>query len=193
VIGYLIPTITIYYPFADVETTMAAVAFWQITPFVVNILWLLFSFRVGNPDSSNTGNAKNDAPYLKRIYATTFATSVLSHFFTLYLCFSRYVSFTYIFLPREYQGMSFENAMNFIFQVDFWIIFLATMVWCFQAVWDIKRLGFMNVGLLKAAVSIGLGAVVVGPGAVLSAVWWWREEKIRVDDKKEKGKGKLAN
>ena len=60
------------------------------------------------------------------------------------------------------------------------------MVWCVQAIWDLSLMGKTSWGVLEGSLAVALGSVVLGPGAVLSLVWWWKEGKIvGVDEKKK--------
>ncbi len=62
-----------------------------------------------------------------------------------------------------------------IFQVDFWIISAASLVWAYLAVWDLKRIGKTDVSLIQTTAAILLGSIVVGPAAAVTGVWYWRE------------------
>ena len=74
--------------------------------------------------------------------------------------------------------MTMVQGMHLIFQVDYWIIFGASLVWAFQAVYDLKRLGRTDVSLWATAGLMVGGTLLNGPGTVITAVWWWREGKL---------------
>jgi hypothetical protein len=44
-----------------------------------------------------------------------------------------------------------------------------------MAVWDLKRVGRTTVNVRRVTALIALGHAIIGPGAAMSAVRWWRE------------------
>ena len=91
-----------------------------------------------------------------------------------------------IFVPQQARGrLGLTEALQFIFQIDWWIIFGASMIWCVQAIWDLNAMGKMKMGPLQGALCVVVGAVVIGPGATLVLVWELREERL-VDSWKSK-------
>lgn len=173
ILGYLLPTALMYYPFANIEHTMLATAFWQPSPVLVNITWFIlsrFASSVGSP-----------TPHLKAAIAIVGLIAAAGHVGTLYACISdRYPSVTLssIFLPTVGSSPSFEAATHFIFQIDYAVIFAATSVWCAQTfAEDRARAGKKQGSALVDAVNVLLSTAVVGPGATLAWVWYGRQGK----------------
>ncbi|KIW73136.1 hypothetical protein PV04_01277 [Phialophora macrospora] len=197
VIGYLIPTALIFLPYSapDMWTTQAVVAFWQASPWYVDILICVFSklYSGGSTTASSSQNRNSDIPYLSRIFLTSFLVTGILHLFIVYLVvFSPdpQHSFSHMFLgPILYPSTqtSMVQGMHGIFLADFWIIFASSLVWAYLAIWDLKRVRLADVNLWTAGLLVVVGSVAVGPGALLTAVWYWRETRlIKVEKEKER-------
>ncbi|KAK2808447.1 hypothetical protein FQN50_004655 [Emmonsiellopsis sp. PD_5] len=179
VLGYLIPTLLLFTPYSNPRTGATMVLFWQFSPIYVNILLSIFSrinATLSPNDDHKTPTAANpltDIPHLKRVYMFSVIVSTATHIFTVV----RPISLAAIFIPYTgpSQHVSFAEGIRSMWIVDFWVYFLATLVWAVVAVWDMKRVGMAGTNLAKAVAVIVLGAVVVGPAATTVGVWWWRE------------------
>ncbi|OAL40095.1 hypothetical protein AYO20_00513 [Fonsecaea nubica] len=134
----------------------------------------------------------DDVKYLNRVYLVSFAVAALSHVAVAVTCLvssDPEHSFQHMFLPpssstsssstmaeSDTQQLSLVQGMHAIFQADYWIIFVASLVWAYLAIWDLKRLGLTrDVNLATALLAMLLGCVLVGPAATVAMVWWWRE------------------
>lgn len=186
-LGYLVPTILMFWPFADPDTVQALIAFWQPSPVYVNVLLILFStlYNLIWPDDHSTFRASAeppDMPQLKKLYFVAFGLSLLLHFgtvFTVILSADPELTFGSIFLlPQLSPSMSLTGGLKLIWLVDFWVWAIATMCWCWLSVWDLTRVGLTTVSVAKAGAAIILGSIVLGPGATMTACWYWREQAM---------------
>lgn len=187
--GYMLPTVVMFLPF-DLDITQGFIAFWQITPLVVNML----SFNPAADHSGTSAAAGNASPpqadmkHLKNLYIISFAVSALAHISTLFVCFSSsdpQLSFTNaILLVPVSDHMSMSQALHYIFQVDFWIIFTAAVAGAYLAIWDLKRIGKTDISLFKTAANMALAVVLVGPGATVAGAWYIRERILARKEKK---------
>jgi hypothetical protein len=169
-LGYLLPTAAMYYPFSNVDHTMLASAIWQPSPILVNLLWAFFS--------SMSSSTKGGQDYIRVTLIASAILSTFSHIATTYICYtSSDLTYGSVFLPIDNGSLSFESAIHYIFQVDFLFVQIATTVWCFQSLVNVNAStpGIRPISPARAACFIVGGAVAVGPAATLSAVWYWRE------------------
>ncbi len=169
-----------YVPFGNINWSMIATAIWQPSPIMVNILWTFMSALISN---GNEATKPKSTAHVKTALVVTGLVTAIGHLSALYLCTARIypdVTFTSIFVPIQRTIMPFEDATHFIFQIDYAIIFIATTIWCFQSISDVER--FINGGGFpeswKTLTTVLSAAVIVGPAATLSAVWYWRENKL---------------
>jgi hypothetical protein len=171
-LGLLLPTAMMFYPFSNIDHTMLATAFWQPSPIYVNILWIIFATF-----TSGQGSAKQS---IRTAYILSGLISLVSHQTTVFLCLiSPELSLSAIFLPQQRANMSFDSAIHFFFQIDYLIIFISTTIWAFQNIMDVKRVtGGGTTGGVSTVLGLVVGAIAIGPAATLSAVWYWREERI---------------
>ncbi|KAI0206720.1 hypothetical protein F4808DRAFT_4480 [Astrocystis sublimbata] len=185
-VGYLLPTLAMYYPFFPPSVTQFLVFLWQPSPGFVNILLFTGSLCISAVSSSSAQAPKTaDVKHLKRIYLVAGLVCAINHLVTLYVCATSthpQLSFTYVFLPdRSTMEASTTAGLHYIFQIDWWGCFLPTLLWAWISVSDVYRLllGGAGVGpLIKWAVYIVGLTVALGPGSMLAVVWYWREEKL---------------
>ncbi|KAI8940782.1 hypothetical protein NX059_002048 [Plenodomus lindquistii] len=183
---YVLPTLAMFLPGNDLDTVQNTVAFWQVTPILVNVpLWVASPF-VASAFSSNTSKNKTaDLPHLKAIYGFFFVTSVAVHWYTIYgisVSESSAVTYASVWMPSTHKFKDdFDSGLLFIFQCDWVISALVHLIPAFIAVCDVQRLlhGSITVeGIIKAGILMLALTWLAGPGAVLAAVWYWREEKL---------------
>ncbi|OAX79561.1 hypothetical protein ACJ72_06119 [Emergomyces africanus] len=189
-LGYLLPTILLFQEYPNHRLAEAMIIIWLPAPIYVNILLKLFStiYAKVYPDSPRTPPASKpmpDIPSLKVVYVSSFSVAALIHIFTLSVVLSpRYpdLSLAKIFVPHFISGYlqfsSESEGIRALWLANFWVFWIATMVWCVLAVWDMNRIGRARVSLRVAVVIIVLGVVALGPGATIATVWYWREEKM---------------
>ncbi len=184
-VGFLLPTILIFMPWEDADTKQFFVALWQPCPLFVNALHFLFTkisaFNNLESPKKNMDDLSANVRYLKHIYLTAFIISALVHVIIVIMCLTStdpQLDLYYVFVPQQARGhLGLTEALHFILQIDWWVIFGASMIWCVQAMWDLNSMGKTSLRPLDGLVAVVLGAIVLGPGATLSLVWWWREER----------------
>ncbi|KAI1462589.1 hypothetical protein F4805DRAFT_2388 [Annulohypoxylon moriforme] len=189
VLGYLVPTVALYYGAWDIQTVQFLTAFWQPSPILVSALLLIFSFIT----SSSTTAKNGDVKYLKLVYLLAGFVSSVSHFSTIYLSLTSdnpQLSLSYIFLPnRETWKDSMALGLHYIFQVDFFGAFGSTLFWSWLVTYDTLRVqGRSSVSsLVQAVFGIGITTLVAGPGTAIMMVSNWRENMLAAV---ESGNGK---
>lgn len=196
-LGYLVPTIAMYIPFSDILMTQYMIVVWQFAPVYVNVILFLSSAISLTPSARTAGAAAaaaasselpRDIQPLKRLYSALFLVSVLYHTgttITLLLLNNnpqqQQLSFDYVFVASwERRALNSVQALHWVFQWDLYGIFGSSLLWCLLEIYDLRRLLGADevVGLLSALVFVVLGTGVLGPGAVVAAVLYWREEKL---------------
>lgn len=187
IIGYLLPTILMYLPFSDpdLSLTQILVALWQPSPLFVNLFLLTVSTALGNEPASSekaTFQPPNDIKYLNSLYIISFTVAAMAHFSTVFTCLSSAhpeisLTRTLVRVPLR-ERMAMPEALHFIFQVDFWIIFTVSLTAAYISLWDLKRMGKTDLSLINAATSMLVAVICVGPGATIAGVWYMREQMM---------------
>jgi hypothetical protein len=189
VLGYLVPTILMFLPYSDENlwTTQGMVAFWQPCPWYVNaVLWVLSNFYAASATQDNRTKAPlRDVDYLGPAYKVAILVPAVTHIGTMFVCLlsnDPQHSFSHVFIPGLVTvETNLTEALLWIFQIDFWIIFASSLAWAYLAMWDLKRTGATDVSLARAGVAILVGTIAVGPGATLAGVGYWREHAMAED------------
>lgn len=198
VIGYLLPTILIYLPFADsdLSLTQGLIALWQLSPLIVNMLLFVISAVYGINERSNSKNdddvskpLNDDIKYLDRVYLTCFIVSAVAHIGTILVCLLSthpQHSFMHALVLRPTSNqMPWGECIHYIFQIDYWVIFAAALGASYLTLWDLKTMGGKtDFSLLRAAVGMVLSVICVGPAATVAGVWYIREHAWVRKDKK---------
>lgn len=185
VIGYVVPTVLMFLPWKDPVLIQNFAALWQPSPMFVPILSSIFAviYKWISPQKdSKTPKASEepaDLPYLKRIYIITGLLGALLHFgvmFQLLTSTDPNHSLSSVFIPDfSAEKKSLGEGIRSLFMADFWGFYVASYVWCCSAVWDLKRVGRTNADVGKTSAAILLGNIILGPGATMSVVWYFRE------------------
>jgi hypothetical protein len=190
-LGYYLPSALLYYPYKHIDNTMIVTAFWQASPIYVNVLWTIFASPL---PSAKPGQDGRSARNIKVTLLVVGAISALYHWTTIHRCLTSQnpnVNLHSVFLPRQYFGMTLEDALHYIFQIDYLFMFSATSVWCLQVYLrdqggpGIKRES-ENLESSNSRRRLGWnlvlgcsGLLTVGPGAVLCVVWYIREGRLQ--------------
>lgn len=187
VIGYLVPTIAMYIPWNNIFTTQALAALWQPSPWIVNILLVMFStlYSIGGSETKvEPEGTTADVKYLQRVYLLSFAVSAISHWLTIATIFfskNPNLTFTHVFLPSKELFLATQSistlheGLHYIFQIDYWIIFGSSLIWAYLAILDTNRVAQSYVAPMQAVSVMALNTVLFGPAATVAAIWHSRE------------------
>ncbi|KAK1639452.1 hypothetical protein BDP81DRAFT_447145 [Colletotrichum phormii] len=187
---FALPTAAMYFPYSSPRLSQNLIAFWQVSPVILNAgIWLLAS-TIYKSSSSQTPETKTTTRQrttltLARLYTASALVAATSHFYTLYtLLTSTNKSLTLInvFLPlNDVSNGDVATSLFQLFQWDFWLIFGSSRLWCALVVYDVQKQLHGRVNLKKFFWYYTLTnnlSLIVGPGAVLAGVWRWREERL---------------
>ncbi|KAK6216063.1 hypothetical protein LQW54_003838 [Pestalotiopsis sp. IQ-011] len=197
VIGYLVPTVALYVPRGNLDTTQNLTALWQVAPLIPNVLLpvlapLFSSTTSASPHS--TAGAPADVRHLKRIYLIVGVVTGLTHLATLYICWTSenpQLSLSYVFLPNKGTWKdSTALGLHYIFQWDFWIIYASSILWCFVSIMDVERYvnGTLPMSYVAfSGIKLTLITLVAGPGAAMPFIWNQRENALlRIEENNQK-------
>ncbi|KAH0846650.1 hypothetical protein AYO21_08051 [Fonsecaea monophora] len=181
-IGYALPTVLMYVPWKDPSTIQIFESLWQPSPMFVPLICGVLGYicvkRYNIVQVSRKANEPfPDIPYLKSLYFVTGVLGAALHVYSLSkIFFSPDLSLASVFWPDfSAQPKDLTEGLKSLFLADFWGFHIASYAWLCMAVWDIKRMGRTTVGFGAASALIALGSLIIGPGATMSAVWYWRE------------------
>jgi hypothetical protein len=182
VLGYVVPTGLMFYPWNDVGLSQWSAAFWQAAPLYPNLFVYLVSLvGMTGPTSKNSNNYVN---HVKGLYVLTGALSVASHIALVYISTTsgnQTLSLSSVLLPDETtRMMDTAQGLLWIFQWDFLGTFSAALLWSWASVVEIRCVSGSGqpAASLVAATGLGMATILGGPGAALSVVWYWRETKM---------------
>jgi hypothetical protein len=181
-IGYTFPTILMFSPWSDPYSVQNFEALWQFSPMLVPLLCNIFGgfYSRNNNHGQTPRKAKQafpDLPHLKKLYVVSGLLGLSLHVYCIAkIVTSSDLSLTSVFWPDfTAQPKTLGEGLRALFLADFWGFEAATYGWLCMAVWDVKRVGRTRVDIRKASALIAVASLIVGPGAAMSAVWYWRE------------------
>ncbi|KAM0187494.1 hypothetical protein ACHAPI_011129 [Fusarium lateritium] len=190
VIGYVLPTILMFVPWKSDITAQYWETFWQPSPLFVPILTTVFGTlcRWMNPIkpadklSPLAKDEPTDVGYLKQVYVAMGILGLLLHWYVAVNILSdERLSFAGVFVPdMTTSPMPLYQTFHNVFLFDFWGFFAASYVWCVSAVWDLKRVGRTSANPGHSALVIAAANLLLGPGAAMCAVWYWRENRMAI-------------
>ena len=76
------------------------------------------------------------------------------------------------------------QGLRYIFQVDFWFFFTACVIGAYLALWDLKKMGKVDMSQSNIIVRMAIALVCIGPGATVAGVWHIREQIMSEKDEK---------
>lgn len=183
--GYTLPTILMFLPWKDAHTVQDFEALWQVCPMFVplicNALGYCYARRHNlRPIIPTAKQAFPDVAHLKRLYFISGTLGLILHVYCLVkISLSSGMSLGSVFWPDlSAQPKTLGEGLRAVFLTDFWGFHVATYVWLCMAVWDVKRMGRTVNDIGKASILIALSSFIIGPGATMSAVWYWRESAL---------------
>ncbi|KAJ1326689.1 hypothetical protein MN608_08136 [Microdochium nivale] len=157
--------------------------------------------RAGGPPRENVPGGDISPPddvfYLKTYYFMVGMLCFVVHAYVLYQIQTNgyaelvdgpgTITFASVFLPsRDLWKSSLAAGLHYGFQWDAIGIFATTLTWSCVKTWDIQRAtaatfpkGVVSgTALVRSAALITLANTIVGPGATLMAIWYWRENRL---------------
>lgn len=195
VLGYLLPTIAVYLPSSDPNLVwkQKLIAFWQITPFIVNILLLALGTLFASTDASPEQAAQTAQTNISRIYTVCFIASALTHVGMFYAKSVWSLSFTQIFLPRDYMlDAGVADPLHYVFQIDYVGIFASGLMMAFVSLWFLNSTGHAQSGGstawfltgsptssgVRIVLGLTIGSVLFGPAATIALTSLVREKVL---------------
>ena len=182
-IGYVIPTVAIYLPGLTADTRQVLVAVWQPAPLYVNLLWELFARFLPSTDIERPKEEFSDPTYwIKCLHSSAIFTSMIFHWIMVFNCIfssNQEVTFLNVLIPQGRDQYKMGEALLFIFQVDFWIIIVAGLLWAYISVGDLFELSMTNIDAATGGLLMFFIMNLLGPGAAISLVCIWREDRLR--------------
>jgi len=89
------------------------------------------------------------------------------------------ITFSGVLVPIRQADYTMSEVLHFIFKVDFWLIIIPALLFCYVAVWDLNELGMTKIEVGSGLRIIGICTLALGPGAALSMTCIWREDRMR--------------
>lgn len=184
-LGYALPTTLMFLPWKGSFTIQNFEALWQPSPMFVPLICSALGYCLTRKYNLKQVSRKAsetfpDIPHLKKLYVVSGALGIVLHIYCLAkILSSPDISMGSVFWPDfAAQPKEFGEALRSIFLADFWGFHLATYAWLCMAAWDLKRMGRTTADIGKVSALIALGTIAMGPGATMSAVWYWREQAL---------------
>ncbi|KAI8933146.1 hypothetical protein NX059_009787 [Plenodomus lindquistii] len=184
-VGYVLPTLLMFAPILPANVKQHLILLWQFA--VVGVSVLVKTISQGGKGSVFDIYTLGDVPHLVAAYKTTFAFSLLYHavFVAVVASGSDESGLSFVrLLEPTYNHMELDptsrQAMMFTFlKWDFTFAALSCLLYGLYAVYELRFKGLVTTKLaLTACIAFVSAQVVVGPGAAIVGLWWWREMRL---------------
>ncbi|KAF4468206.1 FAD-binding domain containing [Fusarium albosuccineum] len=184
-LGYALPTVLTFVPWGDLDQVQTLASAWQFSPMLVPFLTWSFGSLLGpkaGASQSKDGQLVADVPPLRQLYVVIGCLGCILHWYTIvqialvpepWQVFKSFCSPNSWTVPAD-----LEEGLAGFFCADLWGYCLTSYVWCVSAIWDLKRVGRTRVGILRAAITIMIAYIFLGPGAAIAGVWSFREDAM---------------
>ncbi|KAK5662488.1 hypothetical protein OQA88_8400 [Cercophora sp. LCS_1] len=197
VVGYVVPTVLMYYPWqdrTDIPRLEVLNAIWQVSPLVPNLLVRLFASR--DDTAPSVEQRKSAHKYVLSVHVVSGLFCAASHAWFVYSVLTSMnpnVSFASVLIPGGVSDAKADDASGllWIFQWDLWGIFVSGLLWSFVGGVDVLRVegAALSAGrVLKWTFWIGALSFIAGPGAAISAAWYWIESSMFGLEERKRGK-----
>ncbi|KAF1850137.1 FAD/NAD(P)-binding domain-containing protein [Cucurbitaria berberidis CBS 394.84] len=184
VLGYVAPMLLMFIP-TTISHFQGSAVMWQFAAISISFLVFAFSKSLAPGKQGSSDSYSSDAPHLLKAYKASFLFSLLYHFFTIsYVLCSRdpAISFSRLIFAAHNSPGSWNDSREGIFSFmkqELLFSALAMALYGMYNIFDLRRRGLITT---DEAVSVSVkflgGQLVLGPGAALVGLWWWREKKI---------------
>ncbi|KAJ5112244.1 hypothetical protein N7532_000289 [Penicillium argentinense] len=184
IVGYIVPTVLLFFPFNNPETRQGIIAFWQPAPVLVSCFTYVFAGieeATKKASGCKKSTSENSISHLRTIYQTTGVIAACVHLSVVTGCLiSGDLSLTRLFIPRDSFGQvgRLVDGVLIFFQNDFLLVTVASFLWSLVNISDLYRSGLSNVNWRTGVCALFAGFVFIGPGATVAALWFLREEAI---------------
>jgi hypothetical protein len=184
-LGYVLPTALIFVPGVPSSLKQNLVVQWLFAAVLVSILLLGFAKFYAQDDVESDFDiySSKDVPHLIKAYKSMFAFSIAYHVVILAFVFAvgqPTLSSHHLFSPTyncsENLFGSQEAAIFKFFRTDFLYAFLGVVLHGLYSIYELRYDGLVTTEQALRACCIFIPAqLVVGPGATIISLWWWRE------------------
>ncbi|KAL2075500.1 hypothetical protein VTL71DRAFT_443 [Oculimacula yallundae] len=179
VLSYVVPTLAMFFMPGQANRQWINGVVWQFFPISGAILQrILPKFVKDTTQRDRISNPRADLPYLRAAYGFSAAVGALTY---LSLHVASPIPLTKVFfsnLGNPSAALPLIEGVVKALRYDQICAFSATAMWTILSFKDLKKSGKLQAGWGKI---LGLFAgmnLIVGPGAALSVMWAWREERL---------------
>jgi hypothetical protein len=156
------------------DAVRASTSFWRASIPVLVAFHTYAAKRLSefwNPPDAFDMYKNEDVKPLRDAFRTSFLLTTIAHV-------------TLFFFPPDLLNKISESSSSLqeyysvmlLKDGDFALFALATALWCLYSVYELRRNGWATTKqALIAALAVIVGQVLVGPAAVYSGLWYWRE------------------
>ncbi|KAL5328898.1 hypothetical protein ACEPPN_002407 [Leptodophora sp. 'Broadleaf-Isolate-01'] len=179
VLSYIVPTVTMFFVSGLANRQWINGIFWQ--PFLVYgaiLQRILPLFVKDTTQRDRVSNPEADIPYLRAAYGFSAAVGTLAY---LYLHVASPISLSKIFfsnLGNPSAALPLIEGSVKALRYDQICAFSATTIWTLLSFKDLKKAGKLQAGWGRILGVFAAMNVVAGPGAALTVMWAWREERL---------------
>ncbi|KAI8937268.1 hypothetical protein NX059_006476 [Plenodomus lindquistii] len=190
-VGHVLPTILMFIPGLAPVVKNDVILLWQFSALLITILIYLFA---DTSDETSDRHSLDYLPHLIRSYKMVFGFATAYHWLAGLFVFilgdqDPTLALDRLVLPLvDLPGTdpTSSPATGFIFiKYDAFFAFIGLIPYGLYSVYELRSQGLVTSKQACVACGVYLGSqVVVGPGAAIVGLWWWRENCMAVTNTK---------
>lgn len=172
-LGYLVPSLLMFTSVLPSHVRQWMAILWMFAPVHVVILQRVFARAYFQRIHAS----------VRSLYTYSFLICAGVHWWVILSCINTtQTSLLDVFAFKKGSDLSVEESNHNMFLWDFYITFDAGLLWAFASWLDLSRTGISGkTNMLKVAFYMGIGTLLAGPAAVLSAGGYYRAVSFHDD------------
>ena len=163
-----------------------AVVIVQITPVMAAVLHYLLSKLYSFAEGGEQLQKKSRSPVVRQAYLLIGLLSAIAHFWVVSYVVSAEGNFGSTYMPITNYTMEnagshrVEQGAKLFLHYDCILIYLSMLVWGYIMILQTARVNAMAV-----VAGLVVGIVLLGPGAFITAIFYWKESEAETLEKEE--------
>ncbi|KAH7551418.1 hypothetical protein BM1_09734 [Bipolaris maydis] len=181
VLGMLVPTLLMCFPFQESKTRQLMAIVWMFSPVYVYMLQSVLGSITNLVSVKGSGGWSKSKKPERWLFLSSLIISICAHFYTVTQSLTSdnpQAALSRVFVPRQDNGVSTHQGHHNMFLWDYYILMASGVLWCFITTRNMERAKIIKAQWSMLTAAFAVGIIIIGPAASISAFCVWRASKI---------------